>query len=48
MRAFPLSDITSPPHQVTTIRFPLEGHAVQYYHSLTKQVQDDWFELMCV
>ena len=48
MRAFTPSDITSPVDQVTTIPFLLEGDAVEYYHSLTKQVQDDWFELMRV
>ena len=48
MRAFALADITSPVDQVTTIRFLLEGDAVEYYHSLTKVVQDDWFELMRV
>ena len=48
MRAFALSDITSPVDQVTTIPFLLEGDAVEYYHSLTKVVQEDWFELMCV
>ena len=46
MRVFALSDITSPHDQVTTIPFLLEANAVEYYHSLTKQVQDDWFELM--
>ena len=46
MRTFALSHITSPVHQVTTIPFLLEGDAVEYYHSLTKVVQDDWFELM--
>ena len=48
MRAFAPSDITSPHDQVTTIPFLLEGDALEYYHSLTKQVQDDWFELMRV
>ena len=48
MRAFALSHITSPLDQVTTMRFLHEGDAVEYYHILTKQVQDDWFELMCV
>ena len=48
MRAFALSDITSPVNQVTTIPFLLEGDAVEYYHSLTKVVQDEWFELMRV
>ena len=47
-RAFALSDITSTVDQVTTIPFLLEGDAVEYYHSLTKVVQDDWFELMRV
>ena len=47
-RAFILSDITSPVDQVTTISFLLEGDAAEYYHSLTKAVQDDWFELMHV
>ena len=41
MRAFALSDITSTVDQVTTIAFLLEGDAVEYYHSLTKVVQDD-------
>ena len=48
MRAFALSDIASPLNQVTTIPFLLEGDAVEYYQSLTKQVHDDWFELMRV
>ena len=48
LRAFTLSDITSPVDQVTTISFLLEGDAAEYYHSLTKAVQDDWFEVMCV
>ena len=48
MRAFAVPNIISPVHQVTTIPFLLEGDAVQYYHSLTKVVQDDWFELMRV
>ena len=48
MRAFALSDITLPVDQVTTIPFLLEGDAVESYHSLTKVVQDDWFELMRV
>ena len=48
MRAFALSDINSTVDQVTTIPFLLEGGAVEYYHSLTKVVQDDWFELMRV
>ena len=48
MRAFALSDITSPVNQLTTIPFLLEGDAVEYYHSLTNVVQDDWFELMRV
>ena len=48
MRAFAPSDITSPVDQVTTIPFLLEGDAVEYYHSLPKVVQDDWFKLMRV
>ena len=47
MGAFALSDITSTVDQVTTIPFLLEGDVVDYYHSLTKVVQD-WFELMRV
>ena len=47
-RGFTLSDITPPVDQVTTIPFLLEGDAVEYYHGLTKSVQDDWFELMRV
>ena len=48
IRAFTLSDITSPVDQVTTISFLLDGDAAEYYHSLTTAVQDDWFELMRV
>ena len=48
MRAFALSDITPTVDQVTTIPFLLEGDVVEYYHSWTKVVQDDWFELMRV
>ena len=48
LRAFILSDITSPVDQVTTISFLLEGDAAEYYHSLRTGVQDDWFELMRV
>ena len=48
MQAFALSDITSPIDQVTTIPFLLDGDAVEYYHSLTKVVQDDSVELMRV
>ena len=48
LRAFTLSEITSPVDQVTTISFLLDGDAAEYYHSLTKAVQDDWFELMHV
>ena len=43
-----LVDITSPVDQVTTISFLLDGDAAEYYHSLTKAVQDDWFELLRV
>ena len=28
--------------------FILDGGAAEHYHSLTKAVQDDWFELMRV
>ena len=48
MRAFALSDITSPFDQVTTILCLLEGDAVEYDQSLTKFVQDDLFQLMRV
>ena len=48
LQPFILSDITSPVDQVTTIWFLLEGDAAEYYHSLTKAVRDDWFELMRV
>ena len=48
MRAFALLDITSTVNQVNTIPFLPGGDAVEYYHSLTKVVQDDWFELMRV
>ena len=48
MQAFALSYITSPLDEVSTLPFLLEADAVEYYHSLTKQVQDDWFELMRV
>ena len=48
LRAFTLSDITSPVDQVTTISFLLDGDAAEYFHTLTKAVQDDRFELMRV
>ena len=48
LRAFTLSDITSPVNQAATMSFLLDGDAAEYYHSLTKAVQVDWFELMCV
>ena len=48
LRAFTLSDITSPVDQAATTSFLLDGDAAEYYHSLTKVVQDDWFELMRV
>ena len=48
MRAFILSDANSPLNQVTALLFLLEGNAIDYYHSLSKQVQDYWFELMHV
>ena len=48
MRSFALWDITSPVDQDTPIPFLLEGDAVEYYHSSTKVVQADWFELMRV
>ena len=48
LRAFALSDITSPVDQGTTTSFLLEGDSVEYYHRLSKVVQDDWFELMRV
>ena len=48
MRAFFLSDMDSPLDQVTTIPLLLKGDAIDYYHSLTKQVQDDWSQLMFV
>ena len=46
MRALILSDINSLNNQVTALPFFLEGDAIHYYHSLTKQVQDGWYELM--
>ena len=48
MRAFALSNITSPLAQATTIPFFPGGDAVEYYHSLMKQVQDELFEFMRV
>ena len=48
LRAFTLSDITSPVHQAATMSFLLDADAAEYYHSLTKAVQDDLFELMRV
>ena len=48
LRAFTLLDITSPVDQGTAISFLLDGDAAEYYHSWTKAVQDDWFELMRV
>ena len=41
MRAFILSDIDPPLDQVTALPFLLEGDAKNYYHTWTKQVQDD-------
>ena len=46
MQAFILSDINSPLDQVTALQFVLEGHAIDCYHSLMKQVEDDCFVLM--
>ena len=48
MRAFLLSDFNSPNENVTALTILLEGDAIDYYHSLTKQVQDDWYKLMRV
>ena len=48
MRGLILSDINSPLDQITALPFLLEGDAIHSYHSFTKQVQDDWFELMRV
>ena len=48
MRAFLLSNIISPLDPVTALPVLLKGDTIDYYHSLTKQVQDDWFELMQV
>ena len=48
MRAFVLSDINSLNDQVTALPFLLRGDAINYHHSLTKKVSDDWFELMQV
>ena len=48
MRAFVLSDINSANDQVTVLPFLLAGDAINYYHSLRKQVQDNWYELMRV
>ena len=48
MRGFILSDINSPPDEVSVLSFLLEGNAINYYHSLTKQVRADWFEHMPV
>ena len=46
MPVFILWDINPPFDQVTALPFLLEGDAIDNYHSLTKQVQDDWFQLM--
>ena len=48
LRAFTLSDITSPVDQATTMSLLLDGDSAEYYHSLTKAVQDHWFKLMRV
>ena len=48
MRAFILSTINSPRDPLTALPLFLKGYAFDYYHSLTKQVQDYWFELMRV
>ena len=48
MGAFVLSDINSANDQGTVLPFPLEDDAIDYYHSLTKQVQNNWYKLMRV
>ena len=48
MRAFVLSDINSANDQVTVLPFLLEDDAIDHYHSLTRQVQDNLYELMRV
>ena len=45
MQGHMLSDIISSTDQVSAVPFLLAGDAFSYYHSLTKQVQDDWDEL---
>ena len=48
MRAFVSSDINSPNNHITALLFLHESEAIDYYHRLTSQVQDDWFGLMRV
>ena len=48
LRAFVVSYINLPLDQVTDLPFLLEGDTIDYFHSLTIQVQDDWFEVMRV
>ena len=48
MQAFILSDINPPLDQVTALALLREGDTMDYYHGLTRHVQDDWFELMRV
>ena len=48
MRAFVLSDMNPANYQVTVLPFLLEDDDIDYYHSLTKQVQANWYELMRV
>ena len=47
MRAFVLS-VNSANDQVTVLPFLLEDDAIDHYHGLMKQVQDNWYELMRV
>ena len=46
--AFIYSDIDSPNDQVTALPFLLEDDTINYYHILTKQLQEDRYELMRV
>ena len=43
-----LSDITNPHEKVGVLPFFLESNAIDYYHSPTKSIQDDWDQLMKV
>ena len=45
---FIVFDSDSLKNQITALPFLLEDDTINYYHTLTEQLQDDWYELMRV